>query len=348
MPTWNAFSVGRQTHIDTRENNQIAERAEDLVGLTFGGPGDALADAIVNVTTIDRGGSRNVLDQSSRDSRDRFNVEDNGQTTYYGFDAAAAYESTITYADGSTAVATVVVFQATNGDTFVAPGLTDAANAPLLAGPIQSIYLGRVVTDETSGLATGRPDDDFVACFVAGSRILTPDGPRKVEDLRAGDLVETLDRGAQPLIWTGGRKVDGTGVLAPIRFGAGALGNRSALLVSPQHRMLVTGWRAELFYGEPEVLVPAKALVDGDRVHRAPVSQVSYHHILFDRHEIVMAEGVLSESFHPGRHMLDADQALRDELVTLFPELADVDDAPGWDTARCVIKAHQARLLATA
>ena len=55
--------------------------------------------------------------------------------------------------------------------------------------------------------------------------------------------------------------VAGAGAGAPVLIPAGALGNTRDLLVSQQHRMLVTGWRAELMFGEPEVLVAA------DRFH---------------------------------------------------------------------------------
>ena len=346
MPTWSAFSVGRQTQIDRNDNNFTAERAGDLVGLTFGGPGDPLSDAIVEVTPDDRTGAAGVLDQRARGGTDRFTVDGPGGSRGYTFDAAASYEAVITYADGTTAIATLVVFQSTNGETFIAPGLTDAANAPLIAGPIQSITLTAVVTDTTLGLAVDRPDDPFVPCFVAGTRILTPDGPRRVEDLRPGDLVETLDHGPRPLVWVGGTRVAGQGALAPIRFAPGAIGNDAALLVSPAHRMLVSGWRAELLYGEPEVLVPAKALVNGDTIHRQPCDTVSYHHILFDRHEIVMAEGVLSESFHPGPQVLETDPEVAGEVLALFPELAAPGGAPEWQTARQVVRVRDARLLA--
>jgi hypothetical protein len=228
----------------------------------------------------------------------------------------------------------------------VAPGLTDAANQPLLDNSVQSITLNSVVQDTALGLAIDRPDDEFMPCFVRGSQILTPTGYRLVEHLQAGDLVETIDHGVKPLVWVGGKEVDGTGVFAPIRFAPGALGNKDALLVSPQHRMLLSGWRAELLFGEDEVLVPAKALVNGETIHVQPMPRVSYHHILFDRHQVVLANGILTESFHPGKHMLEADMGLRDELLALFPELADVGKGAGWDTARCVLKTSEARLLA--
>ncbi len=162
----------------------------------------------------------------------------------------------------------------------------------------------------------------FPPCFVAGTPVLTPVGEVPVEALAPGDRVMTLDRGPRRLVWVGRRTVGGRGRFAPVRFAPGAIGNPVALDVSPQHRMLVRGWRAELLFGETEVLVAAAHLVDGDRIARAPRDHVTYVHLLFDRHEIVLAAGVPSESFNPGATILRADRAIRQELAGLFPDFA--------------------------
>jgi hypothetical protein len=161
----------------------------------------------------------------------------------------------------------------------------------------------------------------FPPCFVAGTPILTPGGDVAVEMLSPGDLVMTLDHGPQALVWVGCRTVSGRDKFAPVRFVPGAIGNPVALEVSPQHRMLIGGWRAEILFGEPEVLVAAVHLVDGDRITRAPRDRVTYVHLLFDRHEIVLGAGVPSESFNPGATVLKTDHAIREELVELFPGL---------------------------
>ena len=347
MATWDAIYLGIYGSIDPTEGNTSAENAGILVGETFGAPGDPMLDDQVTVTTYNGGnGSSTALDQNTDNAYDWVWTDIGNGAQWYRFDAATAYDATITYVDGSTASATVVLFQTTTGETFLAPGLSSAANAPLIAAPIQSMTLNSVVQSNASGLAISRPDIDFLACFVKGSLILTPDGYRGVETLVAGDLVETLDNGVKPLMWVGGRVVSGIGQFAPIRFAPGAFGNERELLVSPQHRMLLTGWRAELMFGEDEVLVPAKTLVNGDTIHVQPVPEVSYHHIMFDSHEVVTSEGIPSESFHPGKHMLASDQAMHDEITTLFPELKNLGDATNWDTARCVLKAYEAQLLA--
>ena len=161
----------------------------------------------------------------------------------------------------------------------------------------------------------------FPPCFVAGTPIQTPEGDVPVERLVPGDRVTTLDHGPQALVWVGCRMVSGKGKFAPVRFAPGAIGNPVALEVSPQHRMLIGGWRAEILFGEPEVLVAAVHLVDGDRITRAPRDRVTYVHLLFERHEIILGGGVPSESFNPGATVLRSDHAIRDELVGLFPDL---------------------------
>ncbi|QYK43622.1 MAG: Hint domain-containing protein [Paracoccaceae bacterium] len=164
--------------------------------------------------------------------------------------------------------------------------------------------------------------DQIVICFAAGTRILTAQGPRRIETLRRGDRVWTRDHGMQPLRWIGRRQVCGTGDLAPVCIDTGAFGNTRPVTVSPQHRILVSGWRAELHFGEPEVLVAALHLVDGARVRVTPRSRVDYVHIAFDRHEIISAEGMLTESLYPGPMALAAlPEAARRELAAIFPEL---------------------------
>ena len=146
-------------------------------------------------------------------------------------------------------------------------------------------------------------------CFTAGAMIRTGDGARPVETLRPGDPVWTADGGIRPLRLLLSRAIDAAQLAAdpsllPILIRAGALGpGRPArdLRVSPQHRILVSDWRSVLHWGTDEVLVPARALVDGRRVEvDRSARDVVYYHLVFDRHEIVESEGLLSESYLPG------------------------------------------------
>ncbi len=182
-------------------------------------------------------------------------------------------------------------------------------------------------------------------CFTAGTMIDTPDGPRAVETLRAGDMVTTRDGGARPLAWTGTRTMTVADRHAPVRIAANALGEHGELVVSPQHRILLADWRADLLFGAADVLVAAKHLVNGDTICQLPGGEVTYVHICFDAHEIVFANGLAAESFHVGAHALDTlEEAAREEILEIFPELAA--ESGGAVTARPVLKAHEARLLA--
>ncbi len=185
-----------------------------------------------------------------------------------------------------------------------------------------------------------------VICFTPGTRIATAEGEVAVEFLRPGDLVQTLDHGLQPLRWVGRTRVPALGRLAPVRIAAHALGNRRALLVSPQHRMLVSGWQAAMLFAEDEVLVPAQALVNGRQVTRVEGGTVDYIHLLFDRHEVIWAEGAPSESFHPGQQGWQAlDSAARAEVLALFPQLAGSFSAYG-PSARPSLRGFEGRALA--
>jgi Hint domain len=175
------------------------------------------------------------------------------------------------------------------------------------------------------------PQDGGVICFTPGTRISTPDGPRFVEDLREGDRVQTRDNGAQEIIWTGRRRMTGARLfvmprLRPVRIRTGALGVErpdQELLVSPEHRMLVRGRAAQELFNTPEVLVPARDLVNGSTiVVDMAVREVTYIHLLLPSHQILWANGIETESFHPANAALsslaDGD---RMRLLAQFPDL---------------------------
>jgi len=187
-----------------------------------------------------------------------------------------------------------------------------------------------------------------LACFVAGTRIATDRGDVMVEDLQAGMQVWTMDHGVQPLRRVLGKRVDGTGVLAPVVIAAGVFGNQRPLRLSPHHRMLVSGWRAELLMGEAEVLAAARDLVDGTDIRVEPVAEVDYVHLLFDRHEIVFAEGAASESYHPFADdaTVLAPETLA-EIAAIFPDLglAFWEDTLLGGTARPCARPEEAALL---
>ena len=163
-----------------------------------------------------------------------------------------------------------------------------------------------------------------VPCFAAGTRIAVPGGEAAVEDLAIGDLVETLDHGPQTVRAVLRRVLDfRSPTLArhkPIEFKPGSLGPdapRHTLVVSPQHRMLVQDGTGR------QVLAPAKGLLGRRGVRlMAGRRRVTYLQLVFDRHQIVCAQGAWTESFYPGAYAVRAsDLATKRELFAIFPEL---------------------------
>jgi len=171
-----------------------------------------------------------------------------------------------------------------------------------------------------------------VVCFARGTGIMTEHGECLVEDLSVGDMVLTADDWLCPIRWIGSRKLDAATLqqnprLLPIRIAAGALGNgrpERDLLVSPQHRILARSRIAQRMFSATEVLVAAKHLLGMEGVSvDDTATEVEYFHFLFDKHQVVFANGTESESLHTGpQALLSMDEAARDEILGLFPELA--------------------------
>ncbi|MGO4914453.1 Hint domain-containing protein [Pseudogemmobacter sp. W21_MBD1_M6] len=193
---------------------------------------------------------------------------------------------------------------------------------------------------------TGYVIVDSVPCFVAGTLILTPDGEVPVETLRPGDLVMTHDDGAQPLRWIGQREVAAEGSFAPIRINANTFGIHRELLLSPLHRVMIRDSLAELLFGEDEVLVAAKDLVNDYSVRPVEGGTVTYVHILFDRHQVVFSEGLTTESFLPGPQTTKSfEQGIVDEICALFPEI-DPETGRGYSPAvRRTLRGFEAQVL---
>ena len=141
-------------------------------------------------------------------------------------------------------------------------------------------------------------------CFTRDAQVMTEQGAVAVADLRAGARVLTRDNGLQELRWIGQRRFGWqmlglNPLLRPVRLAGSALGHdlpETEITVSPNHRLLantpalgVTG----------EQLVMARDLIGLAGVSHSDCSDVTYFQLLFDRHELVLANGIWSESFRP-------------------------------------------------
>ncbi len=318
--TFNVISLGKNPKIDKKENDgDDAERAHKLVGKSFGGDETPLWAKIQTLSGADDKDVGSNHDDDDDDDHgtsyyDQDNSERNGFHIDGGpeqtFDAVAVYDATLTYADGTTARISAVVFQDTEGNTYLAPELSENADqSALTAQPIVGLELNALLASQTLGLGEDRAGSEFQApCFTPGARIAVPNGTRPVERLRVGDLVDTADSGPQPVMWVGQRLVRPKGPNWPVRIAAGALGTGLPLrdlVVSPQHRMMLSSPIAQRMTGVASVFLPAKKLLGlpGIAVDR-PGVVVRYIHILLPAHEVVFAEAAPTESLFVGPQLL--------------------------------------------
>ncbi|MEM9435823.1 MAG: Hint domain-containing protein [Pseudomonadota bacterium] len=217
-----------------------------------------------------------------------------------------------------------------------------------------------VIYKKTAGSNKGDSEySDFVPCFVQSTVMAAPEGERLIETLRAGDRLITRDHGIQEIAWIGRkdlspRELASDERLLPIRIRAGALGPdypAADLIVSPNHRVLMKSAEHALNFGSPEVFVAAKFLVDRPGVEVLRGEPVSYFHILFERHEVVLSNSTWTESFLPGPQALSGvDRDQRDEVLLLFPELS-LPEGVAWgagpfQAARRVLTRREALLHA--
>ena len=141
---------------------------------------------------------------------------------------------------------------------------------------------------------------DYVACYCAGTLIRAPCGNQRVEKLQIGDEVMTASGAGRPIKWIGrrsylGRFVMGRKDILPVCIKAGALADnvpKRDLWISPNHAMYFNDKHLD------GVLIEAKDLVNGVSIVQAEsVEQVEYFHIELETHDVIVAEGALSETF---------------------------------------------------
>jgi exo-beta-1,3-glucanase (GH17 family) len=134
----------------------------------------------------------------------------------------------------------------------------------------------------------------LLSCFLRGTDIATPDGERAVETLRPDDFVLTASGEACPIVWIGSRSIDTRGhrhpaKVWPVRVRAGAFAENCPhrdLYLSPDHAVFLEG-----------VLVPVGCLIDGVGIQQQPMATVAYYHIELPQHDLLLANGLLTESY---------------------------------------------------
>lgn len=302
------FYLGTRGDLDTDEANYNTELAGTLVGTTFGSQDAPLVDTSLTTATLNDSDNNGVLRDNDRDNA----PEDEGIThegTFEVLDNSNLYHVTVNFTDGSSAQTSMIVVQDVGGRLFLMPRSTgSSANEVLDDAPIQSVTLDALAISNATGVSTGLDPDAFVTCYVAGTLIDCATGARRIETLKPGDKVRTLDHGLQVIRAINDTVLPGIRTAAPIMIAKGALGQgvpQRALWVSPQHRILVRSRIAGRLFGEAEVLVPAIRLVSLPGISQiATENPVHYHHLLCDRHELVRANGAWAETLYLGEMAL--------------------------------------------
>jgi hypothetical protein len=217
-----------------------------------------------------------------------------------------------------------------SGDVF-----TDGSIGQLtLFIPVTSIGVVGAGTGDLSGsdgIEIGLDSAAFeVICFAQGTDIMTPTGGRRIEELKVGDHVTTLDNGSQPILWVGRRRfnthiLEKNHYLRPVRIQADALGPgvpSRDLWVSRQHRMLISSNIAKRMFGRKDVLIPAIKLINFPNIAvDDSICEIEYIHVLLSTHEIIQADGAPTESLFTGPDGLKAmSPEARAEVLAIFPK----------------------------
>lgn len=279
-------------------------------------------------------GSNSHTDNGVIFDGDRFDDEDGDDTTQTGavtsLDGGTTYDSGPMYLEQSytltaTGESSVTLYRVEIEGTLVGY----IASEPMVEGVTYNFTTSNVMPNNAPNTTDPTAIID-VPCFMAGTLIETPSGLVPIEALKIGDDVHRRDGATVQVRWIGRRSLvprfHPNKQFYPIRITRGALGhgqpNRD-LLVSANHRVVFEGPEVELVVGTSEALVAAKFLVGlpGIFIDKS-VTEIVYVHLLFDKHEILWADGLACESLYPGDLALDAcGQGAASEIYDIFPAL---------------------------
>lgn len=344
------------------DGDQITDGADSIRGnggndsVKAGGGNDTVSGGAGN-DTLNGGSGDDLL--TGGDGNDTFVLSDGADTiSDFGDDLGPTDDGDQSnndfinlsgiYNSGSLAIANVTVGLQTPFDDPLDLLRADAADG-ILDGVVDGQSIDGISGGINLALTGVDPtnlnfDTTNVICFTSGTTIHTLHGQKLVENLMPGDMVLTADNGFQELKWTGTTTVQGKGAFAPILVSEDAFGADRDTFVSPNHRIVVRNSNLEPVVGERECLVVAKHLIPMGLAKQISLAEVTYVHLLFERHEVVFNNGGLSESFFPGPEAISTlNASARDEILSLFPELYQRNGhLSRFEVARLCLKPHEA------
>ncbi|WKE48682.1 Hint domain-containing protein [Gluconobacter oxydans] len=185
---------------------------------------------------------------------------------------------------------------AINGDTLVVTE-GDASYTIDLEGDYSDYHAE--LTEDRDGSTVVTLAKGSEICFLPGTMITTPSGTAAVEDLRIGDEVTAWVDGSpvsHKVTWVGSKRVRAQGGASadlsghPVRILKDAIAANvpnKDLLVTPEHCLFIDGR-----------FVPTRMLVNGRSVfYDRSISVYDYFHIETENHSVIMADGMLTESY---------------------------------------------------
>ena len=172
--------------------------------------------------------------------------------------------------------------------------------------------------------------------FSGQTKIKTFSGETPVSELKAGDLVLTRDNGFQPIRWVG-RFARGQRKEKMLCLKANALAPEvpsSDLTLSPHQRLLSSNGVLRMLFDDQEGLVRARELMQLEACVSEEVVAGCWH-ILLQRHEVILANDVWTESFQPDRKFIGAAGVrVKRQLERLCPKLATPEGQRAFPAAR--------------
>ncbi|UZD90231.1 Hint domain-containing protein [Cognatishimia activa] len=276
---------------------------------------------------------------SSNAGKDIYSIDSAGSDTFNGVHKNGA----IALVENGVVVQFISFESTLTPSNGPAAGMTSTA----LGGTAQGESLESTDGGGSYGVNTA-PSKGTIPCFLAGTQIKSVGGETAVEDIVSGDQLETRDNGLQTVIWVGKRCLtldeSSDPKTRPIRIPAQALGAGAPHIdtyISPNHRVLISDHLCQQLFGSREVFIAAKFLLGHRGIGHAPVAlPIWVHHVLFEHHEVITANGLPAESLFHGTVAAEGFSSEGSEVPTGLEGFTH-HDSP----ARKVLKSGEAALL---
>lgn len=210
-------------------------------------------------------------------------------TVISGFSGTAAGSSDgITLADVKAADVTTVNY-------------SDADHVVLTLKDGSSVTMNIIGVKDAGYTLTANSDGDLVyeVCFLADSMIATPSGVKAIQDLTIGDVVSVYENGqesTQKIVWAGRKRAVANSQRSKDEAGYPVRILKNAIAEGvPYKDMLITAEHCLFFNGK---FVPARMLVNGISVfYDKSLTSYDYYHIETEQHSVIIADGMLTESY---------------------------------------------------